>query len=175
MLYNIYNISNIYYVYTHIVFPQYLRPFAGSKYTDAAYKLRQIGRHCIEQRIKSIQNNEDVPHDILTQIISITQKEENIQIEDLVDDFVTFYSAGMTGSSLSIHCLFHIYMYIKGFIVVLYLYWYRKMYRCLYHGIGKYRYRQVVLCRYRYFTDLVLKLYYRKRLIQQFFSSFHFF
>ena len=101
-----------------------MRPFAGSKYTDAAYKLRQIGRHCIEQRIKSIQNNEDVPHDILTQIISITQKEENIQIEDLVDDFVTFYSAGMTGSSLSIHCLFRIYMYIKGFIVVLYLYWY---------------------------------------------------
>ena len=32
-----------------------------------------------------------VPHDILTQIISITQKEENIQVEDLVDDFVTFY------------------------------------------------------------------------------------
>ena len=93
-----------------LFFTQYLRPFAGSKYTNAVYKLRQIGRHCIEQRIKSIQNNEDVPHDILTQIISITQKEENIQVEDLVDDFVTFYAAGMTGASLSqikLSCLFH--------------------------------------------------------------------
>ena len=101
-----------------LFFSQYLRPFAGSKYTDAAYKLRQIGRHCIEQRIKSIQNNEDVPHDILTQIISITQKEENIQVEDLVDDFVTFYAAGMTWASLSqvnLSCLFHMYMYIKWF------------------------------------------------------------
>ena len=99
-----------------LFFPQYLRPFAGSKYIDAAYKLRQIGRHCIEQRIKSIQNNEDVPHDILTQIISITQKEENIQVEDLVDDFVTFYAAGMKEASLSQvkrSCLFHMYMYIK--------------------------------------------------------------
>ena len=78
-----------------------MRPFAGSKYIDAAYKLRQIGRHCIEQRIKSIQNNEDVPHDILTQIISIAQKEENIQVEELVDDFVAFYAAGMKEASLS--------------------------------------------------------------------------
>ena len=108
----------IIYVVIFIFSPQYLRPFAGSKYTDAVYKLRQIGRHCIEQCIKSIQNNEDVPHDILTQIISITQKKENIQVEDLVDDFVTFYVAGMTWASLSqvnLSCLFHMYMYIKWF------------------------------------------------------------
>ena len=47
------------------------------------------------KRIESIKNGEQDHHDILTQIITLSQKQGNINIEDLIDDFITFYTAGM--------------------------------------------------------------------------------
>lgn len=38
--------------------------------------------------------NKEVPDDILTQIIRRTDFTDNVDLEDLVDDFATFYIAG---------------------------------------------------------------------------------
>ncbi len=85
---------------------QYIKPFGGYKYTDAAAKLREIGRYCILKRIESIKNGEQDHHDILTQIITLTQKQGNINLEDLIDDFVTFYVAGiLTIIKLMLPCI----------------------------------------------------------------------
>ena len=82
------------FVHLYLIIPQYLKPFGGHKYTDAVATLRKVGEYCIKQRIEAIRNQEDVPHDILTQIITLTQKEDTCQLEDLIDDFMTFYGAG---------------------------------------------------------------------------------
>ena len=47
------------------------------------------------KRIESIKNGEQDHHDILTQIITLSQKQNGINLEDLIDDFVAFYVAGM--------------------------------------------------------------------------------
>ncbi len=47
------------------------------------------------KRIELIKNGEQDHHDILTQIITLSQKQNGINLEDLIDDFVAFYVAGM--------------------------------------------------------------------------------
>lgn len=47
------------------------------------------------QRIKAVNNNEEVPKDILTQIIKSASCKSSIVLEDLVDDFATFFIAGI--------------------------------------------------------------------------------
>ena len=85
-------------------------------YADAALKIRQIGEYCIRKRLTALENNEEVPHDILTLtlqtvresthgdtvnliIIICTENKENIDIEELIDDFVAFYTAGQETTS----------------------------------------------------------------------------
>ena len=59
--------------------------------------MRKIGQDCIAQRFKAIANKEEVPNDILTQIIRVASSDScrGVDLEDLVDDFVTFYLAGV--------------------------------------------------------------------------------
>ena len=56
--------------------------------------MRKIGQDCITQRFKAIANREEVPNDILTQIVRVASSDRGVYLEDLVDDFVTFYIAG---------------------------------------------------------------------------------
>nr|XP_016851458.1 PREDICTED: cholesterol 24-hydroxylase isoform X2 [Anolis carolinensis] len=56
--------------------------------------LRRTGKACIEQRQKAIKNEEEVPMDILTQILKNAAQEEHHDIENMLDNFVTFFVAG---------------------------------------------------------------------------------
>ncbi|XP_029507998.1 cholesterol 24-hydroxylase-like [Oncorhynchus nerka] len=59
--------------------------------------LRSTGRRWINDRKMAIQNGEDVPKDILTQILKTAGKEENKDNEDeelMLDNFVTLFVAG---------------------------------------------------------------------------------
>ena len=63
-------------------------------YRETVRAIRRIGQDCIEQRFKAIANKEEVPNDILTQIVRVASADKSTDIEDLVDDFATFYIAG---------------------------------------------------------------------------------
>ncbi|XP_072284118.1 cholesterol 24-hydroxylase-like [Pyxicephalus adspersus] len=56
--------------------------------------LRRTGRECIERRRKAIEDGEDIPVDILTQILKGAAQEDECDMEDLLDNFVTFFIAG---------------------------------------------------------------------------------
>ncbi|XP_056403227.1 cholesterol 24-hydroxylase-like isoform X3 [Hyla sarda] len=64
--------------------------------------LRKTGQECIERRTKAIQDGEDIPVDILTQILKGAES-EGCSLEDLIDNFVTFFIAGQetTANQLS--------------------------------------------------------------------------
>ncbi|XP_063803666.1 cholesterol 24-hydroxylase-like isoform X2 [Pseudophryne corroboree] len=65
--------------------------------------LRKTGRECIERRKKAIEDGEEIPVDILTQIVKGAALEEDCDMEDLLDNFVTFFIAGQetTANQLS--------------------------------------------------------------------------
>ena len=99
---------------------QYARFGKNLSYAETALKVRQIGEYCIRKRLTALENNEEVPHDILTLILQtvreskysyadntlllfLSETGEKIAMAELVDDFVTFYVAGQetTGNLLS--------------------------------------------------------------------------
>ena len=51
---------------THL---QLLYPKEIGTYREAVDAMRRIGRDCIEKRIKAVTSGEEVPNDILTQIL----------------------------------------------------------------------------------------------------------
>ncbi|XP_037541674.1 cholesterol 24-hydroxylase-like [Nematolebias whitei] len=64
---------------------------------EACHLLRTTGTHWIHKRKTAMQNGEDVPKDILTQIIKTAATEESMTAEDeefMLDNFVTFFIAG---------------------------------------------------------------------------------
>ncbi|XP_071395966.1 cholesterol 24-hydroxylase-like [Centroberyx affinis] len=64
---------------------------------QACRMLRSTGAKWIHSRKTAIQNGEEVPKDILTQIIKTAGKEESMDKEDeelMLDNFVTFFIAG---------------------------------------------------------------------------------
>lgn len=65
--------------------------------------LRKTGRECIERRRKAIEDGDDIPVDILTQILKGEAQEGDCDMEDLLDNFVTFFIAGQetTANQLS--------------------------------------------------------------------------
>ncbi|XP_069807477.1 cholesterol 24-hydroxylase-like isoform X2 [Dendropsophus ebraccatus] len=65
--------------------------------------LRKTGQECIERRMKAIQDGEDIPVDILTQILKGAELEDGCNLENLIDNFVTFFIAGQetTANQLS--------------------------------------------------------------------------
>ncbi|XP_053553448.1 cholesterol 24-hydroxylase [Bombina bombina] len=56
--------------------------------------LRKTGKECIERRRKMSDEGEELPIDILTQILKGAALEENCDDEMLIDNFVTFFIAG---------------------------------------------------------------------------------
>ncbi|XP_078131581.1 cholesterol 24-hydroxylase-like [Sander vitreus] len=72
------------------------RPFI-KKVREACHLLRTTGAKWINDRKTAMQNGDDVPKDILTQIIKTAGKEESMTKEDeelMLDNFVTFFIAG---------------------------------------------------------------------------------
>ncbi|KAM9294373.1 cholesterol 24-hydroxylase [Gastrophryne carolinensis] len=65
--------------------------------------LRKTGKACIERRRKEMQEGRDIPVDILTQILKGAAEEDECDMEDLLDNFVTFFIAGQetTANQLS--------------------------------------------------------------------------
>ncbi|XP_053193219.1 cholesterol 24-hydroxylase-like [Scomber japonicus] len=64
---------------------------------EACRLLRTTGAQWIQNRKTAMQNGDDVPKDILTQIIKSAGKEESMTKEDeelMLDNFVTFFIAG---------------------------------------------------------------------------------
>ena len=53
---------------------QYMFPWKGSKYAKDADIIRAVGKNCIQQRIRALKNKDDVPQDILTQILGLMRK-----------------------------------------------------------------------------------------------------
>ncbi|XP_063804436.1 cholesterol 24-hydroxylase-like [Pseudophryne corroboree] len=70
---------------------------------DSVRLLRQTGKECIERRQKVIQDGEEIPVDILSQILKGAALEETCDMETLLDNFVTFFIAGQetTANQLS--------------------------------------------------------------------------
>nr|XP_028569690.1 cholesterol 24-hydroxylase-like isoform X3 [Podarcis muralis] len=56
--------------------------------------LRNTGKECIDQRQKAMKNGEEIPVDILTQILKMQDQEGNYDEENLLDNFVNFFFAG---------------------------------------------------------------------------------
>ncbi|XP_053132947.1 cholesterol 24-hydroxylase-like isoform X2 [Hemicordylus capensis] len=56
--------------------------------------LRNFGKECIEERCRIIQNGEEAPLDILTQILKNAAQEGDYDDENMLDNFVTFFVAG---------------------------------------------------------------------------------
>ncbi|KAK2890379.1 hypothetical protein Q8A73_018679 [Channa argus] len=72
------------------------RPFIN-EVREACHLLRTTGAQWIHERKTAMQNDDDVPKDILTQIIKSAGKEDNMTKEDeefMLDNFVTFFIAG---------------------------------------------------------------------------------
>ncbi|XP_072284146.1 cholesterol 24-hydroxylase-like [Pyxicephalus adspersus] len=65
--------------------------------------LRNTGRECIERRKQAMEDGEDIPKDILTQILKGAELEDGCNLEDLIDNFITFFIAGQetTANQLS--------------------------------------------------------------------------
>ncbi|XP_058947427.2 cholesterol 24-hydroxylase [Pocillopora verrucosa] len=68
--------------------------------------LRETGRKVIEARKHAMARGEEVPDDILQRIIQQQESVPNFDIEDMLDDFVTFFIAGHeTTASLLSFCV----------------------------------------------------------------------
>lgn len=65
------------------------------KAIKAARFLRDYGRKVIEQRIKDMQEGRDTPNDILQHIVLMIKSNTAVTMEELIDDFVTFFIAGI--------------------------------------------------------------------------------
>lgn len=62
----------------------------------AIHFLRDTGKKIIDDRMKAIRNNDDVPNDILTYILKSMPEDTSVDYEALLDQFVTFFIAGKT-------------------------------------------------------------------------------
>nr|QUF59386.1 cytochrome p450 CYP3049C1 [Brachionus angularis] len=73
-----------------------------NKLKSSIKNLREFAKEKILKRLKDIENNEYAPDDILTAIVK-SCKQDELDLEALVDDFITFFNAGQetTANSLA--------------------------------------------------------------------------
>ncbi|KAK3751999.1 hypothetical protein QZH41_010967, partial [Actinostola sp. cb2023] len=69
------------------------------KVIKASQFIREYGRKTITERIAAIKDGKDTPNDILQHIILMTANNPSITLEELVDEFVTFFIAGQETTS----------------------------------------------------------------------------
>ncbi|CAI9595761.1 unnamed protein product [Staurois parvus] len=65
--------------------------------------LRKTGQECIMQRKLAMLNGEELPKDILTKILQVAEKEDGLDDDIMLDNFITFFIAGQetTANQLS--------------------------------------------------------------------------
>jgi cholesterol 24-hydroxylase len=63
------------------------------EYKEIIEKLRFLGRQQIENRLKLMQEGSYIPQDLLT-ITLKSYENESFDMEDMIDDFITFFIAG---------------------------------------------------------------------------------
>ena len=56
------------------VLMQYMRFGKNLSYAETGLKIRQIGEYCIRKRLTALENNEEVPHDLLTLILQTVRE-----------------------------------------------------------------------------------------------------
>ncbi|XP_069493934.1 cholesterol 24-hydroxylase-like isoform X2 [Ambystoma mexicanum] len=61
---------------------------------ESARFLRRTGEECIARRQRAIKNEEELPLDVLTQILKGAELEGDYDAENMVDNFTTFFIAG---------------------------------------------------------------------------------
>ena len=69
-------------------------PFQNSV-IDAIKYLRLFAKNVIEERCLALQNRDETPSDILEHIVKGAQENPEINRDDLVDNFLTIFIAGM--------------------------------------------------------------------------------
>ena len=62
--------------------------------SQATRFVRDYAKNVIQERQEAILRGDDTPLDILAHILSMTESELSLTLEDMVDAFVTFYVTG---------------------------------------------------------------------------------
>lgn len=73
-------------------------PFQKSV-SQATRFVRDYAKNVIQERQEAILRGDDTPLDILAHILSMAESEPSLTLEDMVDEFVTFYVAGQETTS----------------------------------------------------------------------------
>jgi cholesterol 24(S)-hydroxylase len=85
-------------------FNVFMYPFQW-KAIKAVKFIREYSRKVIEERINDIQEGKDTPNDILQHIVLMIKGNSSVTLEELVDDFVTFFIAGKHNNCAMSVCL----------------------------------------------------------------------
>ena len=88
-------------LYTHFISLQYI-PSAHARnfrkeVKEACHLIREIGRDCILSRMEAKARGDATPQDILTYLLDASkelQGDQNFGLEEMIDEFVTFFVAG---------------------------------------------------------------------------------
>ena len=81
-------------------------PFQNSVIEAIKY-LRYFAKNVIEERVLALRNGKKTPNDILEHIVKEAQENSEIEMDDLVDNFLTIFTAGMkTKLNVPSCCLF---------------------------------------------------------------------
>ena len=78
-------------------------PFQNSVIKAIKY-LRSFATRVIEERCLALRNGEKTPNDVLEHILKEAMENPDLDMEDLVDNFVTIFIAGI----IKLHHLFEI-------------------------------------------------------------------
>lgn len=73
-------------------------PFQNSVIKDIKY-LRSFATKVIEERCSALRNGEDTPKDVLEQILREAMENPDLDMDDLVDNFLTIFIAGQETTS----------------------------------------------------------------------------
>ena len=62
--------------------------------SEAIKFIRNYGKKVIQERQEAILHGDDTPNDILAHILRVAEAEPTLTLENLLDEFVTFFIAG---------------------------------------------------------------------------------
>ena len=62
--------------------------------SEAVNFIRNYGKKVIQERQEAILRGDDTPNDILAHILRVAEAEPTLTLENLVDEFLTFFVAG---------------------------------------------------------------------------------
>lgn len=84
-------------------------PFQNSVIKSIKY-LRAFAAKVIEERCSAVRNGEDTPKDVLEHILRDAMENPHLDIEDLVDNFLTIFVAGTANHFFLkiIQCTFYV-------------------------------------------------------------------